>query len=169
MRPHHWLKSAFVLAPLVFSGQFLELTAITDAAIAFALFSVAASATYVWNDLQDIHQDRLHPVKRYTRPLAAGAVSPTSAWVLLGVLLAILVAGAWLQPFVVGIIGVYLAINAASSLPITEVAVVDIFAVSSGFVLRVFAGAIAIGVAVSAWMLVTTLCVALYLTANKRR
>ncbi|MDX1352653.1 MAG: UbiA family prenyltransferase, partial [Thiomicrorhabdus sp.] len=79
MRPKQWIKNAFVFAPLMFTGLFLDLTAISQTVIAFVLFSLAASATYIVNDLRDIEHDRKHPVKAKKRPLASGQVTAAQA------------------------------------------------------------------------------------------
>lgn len=168
-RPRHWIKNGFVFAPLVFTGMFLDGDAVARTLFAFVLFCAAASATYVFNDLGDLETDRLHPAKRTTRPLAAGAVTPRQARMLMMALLACVAAGVALNPAVGAVVMGYLLLNAAYTLRLKHVAVVDLFCVAGGFVLRVFAGAVAIGVPLSSWMLITTLCLALYLAAVKRR
>lgn len=169
LRPHQWIKNGFVLAPLVFAGAFLTPAAVLDAVAAAVVFCLAASAVYVWNDLQDVEADRRHPIKQHTRPIAAGAVSTEQAYSVLVGLLALVGLAWFVDPLVLVPIGAYLAINLGYSLGLKHVPVVDLFCVASGFVLRVYAGALAIAVPVSPWMLVTTLCLALYLAATKRR
>ncbi|HEX6748122.1 MAG TPA: decaprenyl-phosphate phosphoribosyltransferase [Longimicrobium sp.] len=169
VRPRHWVKNAFVLAPAVFAGVFADPAADVRALAAFALFCVAASAVYVFNDVGDVPTDRLHPVKRATRPLASGALPVSAAWALLAVLLAILATGLVIFPAPAPPLLIYLALNAAYSLKLKHVAVVDLFCVALGFVLRVWAGARAVDVPLSSWMLITTLSLALYLAAVKRR
>jgi len=169
MRPRQWLKNSFVLAPLVFAGAFRDWNAIGQAVLAMALFCVASSAAYIVNDIKDVERDRSHPKKAKTRPLAAGIVSKTEALVLMGMLYGVLVWGWFLQPAVVLVIGGYLALNWAYSFGLKHQPVLDIFTVAFGFVLRVYAGAQALSVPVSSWMFVTTLCLALYLAAVKRR
>jgi len=124
---------------------------------------------YLLNDLMDLERDRQHPKKRRTRPLAAGSVRVSTARVLLGAIYLLLILGLWGWPRVAAPIGLYLGINAAYSVRLKQVPVVDLFCVASGFLLRVFAGAQAIDVPLSSWMLITTLCLALYLAAIKRR
>jgi 4-hydroxybenzoate polyprenyltransferase len=168
-RPKQWVKNSFVLAPLVFARHFNDLNAIGHALGAFALFCVASSATYILNDLRDMERDRSHPVKRWSRPLAAGTVKPRTAIALLVVLYAVLIAGCfWSLPTMV-VIAAYLVLNYAYSFWLKHQPVLDIFSVASGFVLRIFAGAVAISVPVSNWMAITTLCLALYLASIKRR
>ncbi len=133
------------------------------------LFCVASSATYIVNDIKDIERDRRHPKKSKSRPLAAGIVSVHSALMALAVLYAILILGWFIQPAVVQVILVYILLNVAYSFALKHQPVVDIFIIAFGFVLRVYAGAQALMVPVSSWMFVTTLCLALYLAAVKRR
>ena len=169
MRPKQWVKNGFVFAPLMFTGLFLDLVAVTQTLIAFTLFSLAASATYVVNDLKDIEEDRKHPTKSKKRPLASGQVSPAQAKKLLIGLYGLLIIGFFIQPLVMGVIVSYLLLNVAYSYYLKHQPVLDIFTIAIGFVLRVYAGAVAISVPLSSWMFVTTLCLALYLAAIKRR
>jgi decaprenyl-phosphate phosphoribosyltransferase len=168
VRPKQWVKNGFVLAPLIFTGTFANSEAVYLSLMATLLFCVASSATYVVNDLCDIERDRRHPKKSKTRPLAAGLVSPHSAVVLLVVLYAILLCGWWFEPRVMLVIVGYLLLNLAYTFVLKHQPVIDIFSIAIGFVLRVFAGAVALDVPVSGWMFVTTLCLALYLAAVKR-
>ncbi|WP_027014187.1 decaprenyl-phosphate phosphoribosyltransferase [Comamonas composti] len=169
MRPKQWVKNGFVLAPLVFSGSFLDADAIGQALLAVLLFCTASSATYIINDLHDIEHDRRHPKKSRTRPLAAGIVSVPAALVLLAVLYIVLGWGWFVAPQVVMVIVAYLILNLAYTFVLKHQPVVDIFTIAIGFVLRVYAGAMALSVPVSSWMFITTLCLALYLAAVKRR
>ncbi|HYJ78937.1 MAG TPA: UbiA family prenyltransferase, partial [Longimicrobiaceae bacterium] len=169
LRPRQWIKSAFVLAPAVFAGVYLERAALLQALAAGALFCVAASAVYVFNDLLDVETDRIHPVKRASRPLASGTVSVPTARAVLAVLVVALAAGVAVFPAVAPAIAGYVALNAAYTLRLKHVAVVDLFCIAGGFVLRTYAGARAVDVPLSSWMLITTLALALYLAAVKRR
>jgi 4-hydroxybenzoate polyprenyltransferase len=169
MRPRQWLKNGFVLAPLFFSGVFLNLQAVTQSLVAVALFCVASSAAYIVNDLLDIEADRLHPQKSLTRPLAASRVSIPVAVTLLATLYGFLIVCWFFVPKVVLILAIYLLLNIAYSYKLKQQPVIDIFTIAIGFVLRVYAGATAMDVPVSGWMFVTTLCLALYLAAVKRR
>jgi 4-hydroxybenzoate polyprenyltransferase len=153
----------------MFSGEFLHPESIKISLLAFVLFCIASSATYIVNDLHDIERDRRHPTKSKTRPLAAGKVTVPMALGLLGVLLALLVAGGFLAPRVLAVIAVYLLLNLAYSFVLKHQPVIDIFTIALGFVLRVYAGTMALALPLSSWMLVTTLCLALYLAAVKRK
>jgi 4-hydroxybenzoate polyprenyltransferase len=169
MRPRQWVKNAFVLAPLLFSGEFHDPDSIVAALIAAGLFCIASSATYIVNDLHDIEHDRRHPRKSLTRPLASGLVTPQAALVLLAVLYGALIAAWFHFPQVVYVILGYLLLNLAYTFVLKHQPVLDIFTIALGFVLRVYAGAMALSVPVSGWMFVTTLCLALYLASIKRR
>lgn len=169
MRPKQWVKNSFVLAPLIFAEQFLDFESIRHALFAALLFCMASSAVYIVNDIHDIEGDRRHPRKSITRPLAAGVVSVPTAMVFLLVLYATLVCAWFIAPHVIQVIAAYLALNLAYTLVLKHQPVVDIFTIAIGFVLRVYAGAVALSVPVSSWMFITTLCLALYLAAVKRR
>jgi decaprenyl-phosphate phosphoribosyltransferase len=169
LRPRQWIKNAFVLAPLVFAREYLYVGSVGNAALAFALFCLAASTSYIVNDLHDVERDRLHPIKRKVRPLAAGTVSPRAAVLLLAILYCVLMAGwLWSPRAMVPICG-YVLLTFVYTYWLKDQPVLDIFAIATGFVLRVYAGAEAIGVPLSSWMAITTLCLALYLAAIKRR
>jgi len=169
MRPKQWVKNGFVFAPLVFSGEMLNLDALMHAFLAALLFSVASSATYIVNDIYDIDLDRQHPRKSKTRPLASGIVSKNASLALLLALYFVLAMGYLVMPKVILVIVAYLVLNLAYTFVLKHEPVIDIFTIAIGFVLRVIAGAAALDLGASAWMCVTTLCLALYLAAVKRR
>lgn len=169
MRPKQWIKNAFVIAPLIFSGKFLNSVLVNQALFAVLLFCLASSATYIINDICDIEHDRIHPKKSKTRPLAAGSVKLPMAMALLAVLYSALTWGWFIRPDVVLVIATYMVLNLCYTLVLKHQPVVDIFTIGIGFVLRVYAGAVALAVPVSSWMFVTTLCLAIYLAAVKRR
>jgi 4-hydroxybenzoate polyprenyltransferase len=169
LRPRQWIKNGFVLAPLIFTGEFVHPAAVGHSLFAVLLFCLAASAVYVVNDLHDIEADRRHPQKSRSRPLAAGMVTPRAARVLLVFLYGAIGLSAVVAPGVALVAGAYLALNLAYTVLLKHQPVLDIFTVAIGFVLRVFAGAVALDVPLSAWTFVTTLCLALYLAAVKRR
>lgn len=168
-RPKQWIKNSFVLAPLIFARVYSDVSAIQHALFAFGLFCVASAACYIVNDIRDVERDRAHPVKSWSRPLAARHVTMHAAIVLLIALYVVLIAGFVVMPaLAVPILG-YIALNFAYSYFLKDQPVLDIFSVASGFVLRVWGGAEALGVPLSSWMAITTLCLALYLASIKRR
>ncbi|MBT8578587.1 decaprenyl-phosphate phosphoribosyltransferase [Polynucleobacter paneuropaeus] len=169
IRPWQWVKNAFVFAPLIFSGEFFNSTAFFQTSLATILFCIASSAVYIFNDIQDIDFDRQHSKKSHSRPLASGVVSKKAAFLLLIFLSLILIFGYFLMPNVMLVIGCYLLLNIAYSLVLKHQPVIDIFTIAIGFVLRVIVGSIALDLKISVWMCITTLCLALYLAAIKRR
>lgn len=169
VRPKQWVKNAFVWAPLLFVGAFLNLAAVIKTLEAFLIFCIAASMVYIINDFKDIEKDKRHPKKSKTRPLASGAASKKSAVFLFLFLSFLLVVGYFALPSIFPAVAIYLALNLAYSFYLKHQPVWDIFCVAFGFVLRVWAGALALNVQLSEWMLITTLCLALFLVSVKRR
>ena len=168
MRPHQWLKNAFVFAGLVFSESWHDGPMTLKVLKAFAAFCCVSSVVYVLNDWQDRAADARHPVKR-NRPLASGAVPPWLALVLAIVLLAAGVCLAQDSAKLGWILGLYVAMNVAYSLGLKQVPVVDVSIIASGFMLRLLAGTVAVGIPPSRWMLLTGLFVALFLGFSKRK
>jgi 4-hydroxybenzoate polyprenyltransferase len=169
IRPQQWVKNAFVAAPLFFTPTALSLGNLQAVAGGIASFCALASALYILNDFADRDADRRHPKKRY-RPLAAGTVSLPTASVLC---LALLAAGFGLAIVlpggVVTTIGLYVALSAAYSLGLKRLAILDVMIIAFGFVLRVEAGAVLIDVQPSAWILIMSGLLALFLALAKRR
>ena len=168
LRPRQWVKNAFVLAPLVFASAFSRPEAIAQALAALGLFCLAASAVYVLNDLVDIEGDRQHPLKRESRPLAAGELTPREAWRWLCGLGGALAFGLALAPWAAPGIAAYVLLHAAYSLKLKAVPGLEMACIAAGFVLRVWVGAAAIQVPLSAWMAGTTFVLALHLAVLKR-
>ena len=169
MRPRQWAKNVFVVAPLVFAHQLGDPRVLGRALLAFAAFSLVASAVYLFNDIRDREEDRHHPRKR-DRPIAAGRL-PLSAAALAAILLAAasLAMGLALGGSFVTILAVYMAANLGYSLGLKRVVILDVMVLSVGFVLRVMAGGVAVGVEVSAWLILCTSFLALFLAFSKRR
>ncbi len=169
LRPHQWTKNLVVLAALAFSKHLFDGDAVTRAALAFATFCALSGAVYILNDLVDLERDRLHPRKR-TRPIASGElpVAAARASALLLVALGLLGASR-LGPGFVACALAYLALNLAYSYVLKDVVILDVLAISLGFVLRAVAGALAIQVVFSDWLLVCTILLALFLSLAKRR
>lgn len=170
LRPAQWLKNGFVLGPLIFSRSFLSPSAVVHSLAAFVIFCGAASATYIINDIFDRESDRAHPTKRIRRPIASGEISVRAAVMIVAIAIPILLAAAFLiSPMFLLAIALYLGLTTAYSIRLKTMPIIDLFAVASGFVLRVWGGAVAIDVVLSVWMFITTLSLALYLAATKRR
>lgn len=171
MRPRQWVKNGFLFVPLFFGAELASESAYAPLAVAFICFCLISSAVYILNDICDAGADRKHQTKRL-RPIASGAISPLQAGVvglvLLGSgLLAPLTVG--LPPAFYGIVASYLFINIAYSLGLKHIAVLELFMVSSGFVLRLLAGGIVAQISLSPWIIVATGMISLLLATGKRR
>jgi 4-hydroxybenzoate polyprenyltransferase len=169
LRPHQWTKNLFVLAALGFSKHLFDVDAALRAGLAFAVFCVLSGASYLVNDLTDLAQDRLHPVKRL-RPLASGALPvPLARAAALVLVLVALVAAATLGPTFALSALAYLGLNLGYSFGLKHVVILDVLGLALGFTLRAVAGALAIQVVFSQWLLVCTTLLALFLALAKRR
>lgn len=169
MRPHQWVKNGFLFAPLVFSHNLFHVEVLLTAVAAFFLYSLTASAVYLGNDVLDVEADRRHPVKRH-RAIASGRL-PIPVASTAAVLLLLLSLGASIAlsiPFAI-VVGCYLVMNLLYSWKLKKIAYVDVAIIALGFVLRVLAGALAIGVPTSHWLFVCTFALALFLGLGKRK
>ncbi len=169
LRVYQWPKNLLVLAALVFARQaydpYQELRAL-GALIAFCL---ASSATYLFNDIMDIEKDRTHPEKKF-RPLPSGEWSIATAWIMAVLLLSCAVILAWfVRPAFLLTLLFYLVLTVSYSLLLKHLLIIDVMAVAIGFVTRALAGAIALNVVFSNWLVVCTLFLAMFLGFSKRR
>ena len=169
LRPYQWVKSGFVFVGLLFGHGWQQPLLVQRVVLAAAAFALAASAVYVLNDLADRERDRQHPQKR-TRPLASGAVSVTAALLLAGACLlgALLLADAASMTVLWIVIG-YALLNVAYSLGLKHVVLLDVFIIAAGFMLRILAGTLGVGIAPSHWLLLCGLLLTLFLGFAKRR
>jgi 4-hydroxybenzoate polyprenyltransferase len=174
LRPSQWTKNLIVFAALLFGQKgtrpaFLVPEAIAQALAAFAIFCLLSGIVYLINDVADREKDRLHPRKRF-RPIASGAISPATA-IGTALLLAVVALGAsWLlrPAFALVALG-YVSLLALYSGPLKHVVIIDVLTIAIGFVLRAVAGAVAIDVPISHWLLILTILLALFLALSKRR
>ena len=176
LRPHQWLKNGFVLVGLLFGHAWRDPAMVAQALAAFVAFCLISSAVYVLNDLIDREQDRRHPDKRQ-RPLASGAVSVGAAVALAAVCLALgfglvggLFAGSGLPASQAPWVFVaYVLLNIGYSLGLKHVVILDVFLIAAGFMLRILAGTLGLGIAPSHWLLLCGLMLTLFLGFAKRR
>lgn len=186
IRPKQWLKNVFVLLPVFFGGAMKSLPSVYASLVAFVAFSFVASSVYCFNDIIDAEADRRHPVKCH-RPVASGAVSKTQAVVLmvlmfvLSMLTLCLLTTEQIVPdgsplstlyspwTVVGIILFYYLLNLGYCAWFKRYAIVDVFIIAFGFVLRLLAGGLASGVVLSKWIVLMTFLLTLFLSFAKRR
>ena len=169
MRPHQWTKNLLVFAALVFAQRLTYGGDVLRAAVAFLCFCAASSATYLFNDVCDAENDRRHPLKQH-RPVASGALPAQVALLAALVLGVVAVGGALaLRLPVGGIVAGYLALQLGYSLLLKHVVIVDVLCIAASFVLRAGAGAAAVEVEFSSWLLICTALLALFLALAKRR
>ncbi len=168
MRPHQWVKNGFVFAGLVFGEAWGNGAMVMKVWLAFAAFCCFSSAVYIVNDWHDRASDALHPEKKH-RPLASGEVAPSLAAVLAVLLIAGGLLLAWGNKVLTLMLVIYAVINLAYSWRLKRVPVVDVTIVASGFMLRLMAGTIAVGIPPSRWLLLTGIFIALFLGFAKRR
>ena len=169
MRLQQWIKNLFLFAALVFSGHLFRTPDVALVCIGFFFFSFAASGVYIFNDIIDIQQDRLHPIKS-KRPLPAGKLSVPVARTASIFLILVGVASSFLLKRDFGIaITSYVVLNVLYSLKLKEVVILDVMTIAAGFVLRVVAGALLIGVPTSEWLIICTILLSLFLGFSKRR
>jgi decaprenyl-phosphate phosphoribosyltransferase len=169
LRPHQYVKNLFIFAPLFFAGKIAVDGLLWSTAIAFTAFSLTASSVYILNDYKDIAEDREHPSKR-SRPLASGAVTKSSAFFLMTLLFAAgsglaLTQGTGLFLIVIA----YAALNIAYSFGLKHIPLLDIFLIAVSFVLRLFAGSVVTGIALTEWIIIMVFLLALFLALAKRR
>ena len=169
LRPQQWIKNLFIFAPLIFSRSHLNPALVLETALGFAAFCLIASAQYVFNDIHDLAEDRLHPVKS-KRPLASGRLKMGPA-VLSCILLAVcgLAVAAILDREFFIISAAYLVLQLLYSLWLKHIVILDVFVLAAGFVIRVVAGGLLIEVNISSWLLVCTMLLSLFLALGKRR
>jgi len=169
MRPIQWVKNTVVFAGIIFARHFDRPNDLMMAAAAFGIFCALASGIYLLNDIRDKSADSAHPQKR-TRPIAAGRVPLTLAAGTSAVLLGggLTLASLITTPFLITC-ALYVALNITYSFALKRVPLIDVMAVALGFVLRAVGGAEAIRVAISPWLIVCTLLLALFLGFGKRR
>ena len=169
LRPKQYIKNIFIFLPLFFIGQVTDIELFVKASLAFVAFSLSASAVYIFNDYEDIKDDRKHPKKKY-RPLAAGTISKNTALLLMIILFIIgftLMAVISLKALV--ILSIYVILNILYSLKLKRIAVLDVTIIAIGFVSRLFVGSFAYDIQLTIWIVIMTFLLALFMALAKRR
>ncbi len=169
LRPYQWVKNGFVFVGFLFAKAWHDPDLTLSVVLAALAFSLVSSSLYILNDLADRDRDRAHPRKR-NRPLAAGTVQPGLAVAfMIAVGIAGLVLGAWVSTRILGLLLIYAAQNVLYTYRLRQVAILDVFAVASGFMLRVLVGTVGVGIPPSKWLLLCAIMLALFLGFAKRR
>jgi 4-hydroxybenzoate polyprenyltransferase len=169
LRPKQYYKNFLIFAGIIFSGNLLNTALLITSILGFIAFCLASSGQYIFNDIMDREKDRKHPKKR-NRPIAAGRVKIPVAAILSALLLvsSILLSSHLKFEFMVAVVA-YLVMNFLYSSALKQIVLLDVFVISGGFVLRAIAGCLLLSVAISPWLVVCTLLLALFLALGKRR
>jgi 4-hydroxybenzoate polyprenyltransferase len=169
LRPRQWSKNLLLFAGIIFAAELDDPERWAQATAAFVAYCLASSAAYIFNDVRDAPHDRLHPIKRH-RPIASGALRANRALNIAGILAAL--AFAIVAPLGWGSLAYlagFVALQAAYSLGLKDIALIDVMTISGLFVIRAAAGAEAVDVRISPWLIVCTALLALFLALAKRR
>ncbi|MBI3397357.1 decaprenyl-phosphate phosphoribosyltransferase [Candidatus Woesebacteria bacterium] len=168
-RPIHWVKNLSIFAALIFTGNLFDSQVFFRVFIAFLVFNLITSATYIINDIIDANNDRQHPIKKF-RPIASGEVPIPMAVVETVVISAIaLFAAREINQLFFLLVGGYLVLQILYSLYLKNLVIIDILIIASGFIIRVYSGAFVIDAHLSVWFLLCVISVALFLASGKRR
>jgi decaprenyl-phosphate phosphoribosyltransferase len=168
IRPHQWVKNVFVAAALVFSRHLFDHVYVLRTLAAIAAFCLLSGAVYAFNDVRDVAEDRQHPSKK-NRPIAAGALSERAALMWAGIFAVVALAGCLALSWKLALFALaYFVQNLAYSVKLKHIAFVDVLVIANGFILRVLAGAAAIDVPASRWLLLCTALLALFFGLGKR-
>jgi 4-hydroxybenzoate polyprenyltransferase len=169
LRPRQWTKNLLLFAGLLFAGKLGETSLWPEVIVAFVAYCAASSAAYLANDVRDAPNDRDHPVKRF-RPVASGELSAARALALAACLTVVALGGAgFLGLGSLAFMGAFVILQAAYSLRLKHVVLIDVLAIAALFVIRAGAGAEAVDVRISPWLLICTGLLALFLALAKRR
>lgn len=169
LRPKQWPKNLLVFAGLVFSLNLFNLANSLRSLGGFAAFCLLSGAVYLVNDLADVENDRLHPLKRL-RPIASGRLAPGVAKVAAVVVAAVALAGGFALDWRFGVVGIaYFVLELAYSFRLKHLVVLDVMTVAAGFALRAVAGTVLVHVTISSWLFVCTILFALFVSLAKRR
>ena len=168
LRIEHYIKNFIIFAPLLFTTRFENITNIINVFKIFSIFCILASIVYIFNDIVDINVDKLHPKKKKTKPLAAGLIDLRYAKLILFGLIICLIIFLYFFPKFIEVCLLYILLNIAYSYLLKNIFLIDIFSLSLNYLIRVYAGCVALDVDLSNWMAVTIFSGALSISSIKR-
>lgn len=169
IRTKQWIKNLFIFAPLIFSRQLTNVNDLFTVFLAFLAFSLSSSAVYIFNDINDIESDKLHPIKKY-RPIASGELTIKIAIIIMVFLIGgIAVTMVLFNNSFIAVLISYILLNVLYTIKLKNVVIIDLMAIAAGFMLRVVGGAVVISVYISSWLILATLFISLFLAVMKRR
>lgn len=168
IRVKQWIKNFFVFGALIFSYSFLDINKVIMAIVAFILFCLASSTVYIMNDILDVEKDKVHPKKKF-RPIACGRISVKEGLIIMLIIfIATFVVSYSISKSLTVILGIYIINNILYSFKVKHIVILDVISIAFGFILRVIAGGVAIGVGVSHWIVLCTFFISLFLGFEKR-
>ena len=168
MRPFQWVKNIIIFIPLIFSKKLFEFDSLVLSFTVFICFILASSIIYIFNDIWDLKEDRKHPLKKKTRPLANNNLKKKDAYflvVFLGLLLSVILK---FNISILGIVITFLILNIFYSIYLKNIVIIDLITISLSYLVRVLAGSVAINVQLSGWLLICIFCASLFLISFKR-
>jgi len=169
LRPVQWIKNLFLFAGLIFSLSFIRVVPILQSILGFVIFCLASSAIYIFNDIVDKEIDNIHPQKR-KRPVASGELSSGFAlFVSISLASISLILSLFLNRAFFFVCFSYIVLMVIYSVVLKRIVILDVIVIATGFILRAVAGAVAIEVTISQWLLLTTFLIALFIGLCKRR
>ncbi len=169
LRIKHYIKNFLIFLPLFFIDQDSSDTLLKNLSFTFLIFCIFASVIYIYNDLQDINFDKKHPIKRKNKPLVNGKISILNGYLILLVLIALGSISLFLKQNLINVILAYLIMNIFYTHYFKKIIILDLFILSSNYVLRILAGCVTLEVPLSSWMGITIFCGALFLSSLKRK
>ena len=174
-RPRQWVKNLAVYAALFFSGFFFSTPGpdsypyFVIVTYAFFIFCLLTSSVYIFNDVLDFEADRLHPFKN-KRPIASGKLPiPMAIFTAIALLFAVFLLSMWLTPFFRIVVLIYFVIQILYTLKTKQIAILDVISIATGFLLRVYAGAVVVNLHMSVWFLLTVVSASLFIAVAKRQ
>lgn len=169
LRPKDWAKNLFLFLPLFFGREFTNIHKLADLSLGFIAFCCIASSIYIINDYRDREDDRRHPLKS-KRPLASGAVAPSVALVICGLLIIMGFGLAWfIRDKFLFVLFIYFLINLAYSMGLKAIPILDLILLAAGFVLRIKSGSVISFVPLSEWIVIMVFLLAIFMAIGKRR
>jgi len=169
LRPKQWTKNLLIFAGILFSQNIFDLFALLNVLAGFFVFCLISGCVYLINDLNDIEEDKIHPVK-HQRPIASGMVTVRQAVIAAIILFLFSISVSFMLNLYFGLITLvyFLVINLYTFL-LKDIVIIDVLTIALGFVLRAIAGVVIINVYISPWLIICTVLLALFLALGKRR
>lgn len=169
IRVNHWIKNLFVFAPLLFSKNLFNKSFFLQTFVSFILLSLLTSGLYVFNDIKDLENDKLHPIKK-ERPLAKGLFSKNFALIISISFISISLIFSFFLNYKLTLLFIfYIFINILYTIYFKKIVIIDVFVIALNFILRILTGSIATGINISSWLILCTLFLSLFLGFSKRR